>query len=268
MIETDVLQRVLTAALRTGGEFAEVYAEDKTSTSAGLDDGKVEQVSSGRDRGAGIRVIRGETTGFAHTSDMSEAGLLAAAEAAGAAASRGGGGANVVALTRREVRRVTSVEIYPGTVGKAAKVALLQRMDNAARSVDGLISQVSAGYGDIHKRVLVANSDGLLAEDEIVRHLLRVSAIANSDGGMQTGFEAIGRTIGFELFDEEDVEQVARARSPPGDHKTARPPGTIGPRAGGDQSRQRWGVVPRGVRARSRGRPHRQGRFGVCRQGW
>ena len=81
MIDHDVLERVLTAAMRSGGEFAEVYAEDKRSTSAALDDGRVEQVTSGRDRGAGIRVVAGETTGFAHTSDLSEAGLRAAAAA-------------------------------------------------------------------------------------------------------------------------------------------------------------------------------------------
>ncbi len=51
-----------------------------------LDDGKVEELTSGRDRGAGIRVVVGDTTGFAHTADLSEAGLTAAAEAAAAAA--------------------------------------------------------------------------------------------------------------------------------------------------------------------------------------
>ncbi|MBV9412215.1 MAG: TldD/PmbA family protein, partial [Acidimicrobiia bacterium] len=67
MIEESVLQRVLGAALRSGGEFAEVFAEDKRSSSARLDDGRVEELTSGLDRGAAIRVVRGVTTGFAHT---------------------------------------------------------------------------------------------------------------------------------------------------------------------------------------------------------
>ena len=92
VVESDVLERVLGAAMRTGGEFAEVFVEDKRSTMAGLDDGRIEQVTSGRDRGAGIRVVKGDTTGFAHTADLSEAGLRAAAEAAAAAASQGTGG--------------------------------------------------------------------------------------------------------------------------------------------------------------------------------
>src|SRR5256885_10207294 len=90
MIEEPVLQRVLGTALRSGGEFAEVFAEDRRSSSARLDDGKVEELTSGLDRGAGIRVVRGETTGFAHTADMSEEGLRAAAEAAAPAPRRRG----------------------------------------------------------------------------------------------------------------------------------------------------------------------------------
>src|SRR5438270_608947 len=88
MIDEPVVQRVLGAALRTGGDFAEVFVEDRRSSSARLDDGKVEELTSGLDRGAGIRVVRGETTGFAHTADLTEDGLRAAAEAAGAAARR------------------------------------------------------------------------------------------------------------------------------------------------------------------------------------
>src|SRR3979409_2555111 len=102
MIDNDVLQRTLGVALRTGGDFAEVFVEDKPTTSAGLDDGKVEQVTSGRDRGAGIRVVAGDTTGFAHTADLTDGGLTAAAEAAAAAARGGGGGVREIALTRRD----------------------------------------------------------------------------------------------------------------------------------------------------------------------
>ena len=92
MIESAVLERVLGEALRHGGEFAEVFAEDRATSSSVLDDGRVEELSSGRERGAGIRVVVGETTGFAHTADLTEAGLLRAAEAASGVARRGQGG--------------------------------------------------------------------------------------------------------------------------------------------------------------------------------
>jgi TldD protein len=210
VIDEAVIDRVLATALRTGGEFAEVFAEDRRSSSALFDDGKVEELTSGRDRGAGIRVVVGDTTGFAHTADLSEPGLVAAAEAAAAAARGGGGGANVVALTRRPSDRGYAIETYPEDVAKARKVELLARADEVARGAGSAISQVSVSYGDSRRRILVANSDGVLTGDDTVRTLFAVSCVASGDAGMQTGRESIGHTVGFELFDMYDVEELAR----------------------------------------------------------
>ncbi len=59
MLDEGLVQRTLSAALRTGGEFAEVFVEDRRSSTAMFDDGRVENLSSGHDRGAGIRVVTG-----------------------------------------------------------------------------------------------------------------------------------------------------------------------------------------------------------------
>jgi len=211
VIEEPVVTRVLGAALRTGGDFAEVFAEDRRGTAARLDDGRVEDMSSGRERGAGIRVIVGDTTGFAHTADLSESGLLAAAEAAAAAAHQGGGGTREVALKRVSAPAPYQVTQYPEDVTKATKVELLHRADEAARTVGGAIRQVSATYGDSRRRILVANSEGTLATDDQVKTRFAISCVAAGDTGMQTGRESIGLTVGFELFDRYDIEELARA---------------------------------------------------------
>jgi TldD protein len=210
VIEQSVLERVLGEALRTGGEFAEIFAEDRRNSSALLDDGRVEELTSGRDRGAGIRVVVGDTTGFAHTADLTEAGLRAAAEAAAAAAHGGGGGVRTIALTRQSATRGYEIEVLPGDVPKARKVELLTQANDTARSTDGAISQVSVSYGDTRRRILVANSDGLFAEDDTIRTFFSVSCVASGDTGMQTGRESIGHTIGFELFDRYDIDELAR----------------------------------------------------------
>jgi len=208
MIEPDLLERTLCRALRNGGDFAEVFAEDRRSSSARFDDGRVEELVSGRARGAGVRVVRGDTTGYAHTADLSEAGLRDAADAAAAAARDGGGGATAVAL---EARPTAPHEILvpPESVSKARKVELLRSADAAARERSDTISQVSAAYADGRRRILVANSEGLLAEDDQVRTRFTVQCVAVGDTGKQTGTESPGRTMGFELFDEIDPEQVA-----------------------------------------------------------
>jgi TldD protein len=210
LIDDQTVANVLGAALQTGGEFAEIFAEDKRSSSGLLDDRKVEELNSGRDRGAGIRVVTGETTGFAHTADLTERGLLAAAEAAAAAAKGGGGGTRVIDLDRQVVTNPNVIERFPEDVPKATKVELLTRADEVARSEGNAISQVMARYADSRRRILVANSDGLLTGDDQVKTLFSVSCVAQGDAGMQTGRESIGHTIGFELFDRYDVEDLAR----------------------------------------------------------
>ncbi|HXY91740.1 MAG TPA: TldD/PmbA family protein, partial [Acidimicrobiia bacterium] len=216
MIEESVLERTLHGALRDGGDFAEVFAEDRRTTTARLDDAKVEELVSGRERGAGIRVVRGDTTGYAHTADLSERGLQEAARAAAAAARGTPGESHVVALERRVVAHAHDVRVLPETVEKARKAAVLERADEAARAESDAIRQVTASYADARRRVLIANSDGLLVEDDVVRTRFMVNCVAVADTGMQTGLEAPGRSVGFEYFDEiapEDVAQVAARRA-------------------------------------------------------
>ena len=210
MIEEAVIGRVLGAALRSGGDFAEVFVEDRRSSSAHLDDGKIEELSSGRDRGAGIRVVVGETTGFAHTADLSETGLRAAAEAAAAAARSGSSDERVVRLARSDAPAPNAVGLQPADVPKSAKIQLLTRADEAARAASGAIRQVTVRCADSRRRILIANSDGLLTGDDQVKTMLAVSVVATGDAGMQTGYEAIGGAVGWELFDRFEVEDHAR----------------------------------------------------------
>jgi len=208
MLDQDLVQATLDVALSTGGEFAEVFVEDRGSMAATLDDGRIEELTSSRDRGAGIRVISGDTTGFAHTADLTAAGLRAAASAA-AATARSGGSTNATALSPSPSNE-SGAAILHETISKPQKVALLRAADSAARSVGDAITQVTARYSEGRRRILVANSDGLWADDDQIRTLFSVNAVATGDTGMQTGRETVGYTIGYELFDEYDIEEMAR----------------------------------------------------------
>ncbi len=238
MIDRQVVEEVLAVALEGGASFAEVFAEDVRRSSVSLDDGRIESLASGRDRGAGIRVVAGGTTGFAHTADLSPAGLRAAARAAAAAVAADGERRrpSVVATATEP----GAVAIDPADVAKDTKVALLRRAEDVARSADTAISQVSARYADSRRRILVANSDGVLAGDDQTRTLFSVNCVASGDAGLQTGHESIGLSIGFELFDRYDVEEMAaRAAERALTKLRARPapsgtlPVVIGPGSGG-----------------------------------
>jgi len=210
LAEGDAIEAALGSALARGGEFAEVFVEDRSSTGISFDDRRIEELSSGRDRGAGIRVVVGETTGFAYTADLSSEGLRSAAETAATVAHAGRGGVRAVALAERRNDPVGRVEIPPEGVDKAKKVELLARADDEARSTSGSIVQVSAGYGDSRRRIVIANSDGLYVSDDQTRTRFGVSCVASGDSGLQTGYEVLARTIGFELFDRFSVEEAAQ----------------------------------------------------------
>lgn len=209
LVERDVLERVLGTAMERGGEFAEVFVEDRTTTSAVLDQRRIEELSSGRDRGAGIRVVVGDTTGFAHTADLSERGLLAAARSAASVARGGGGGVREIALGVLSDHPTRAVQ-QPGDVDKAKKIELLLHADDVARSEGSSITQVQIGLGDSTRRFVVANSEGVFAADHQVRTRFNISCVASGDTGMQTGYRPVAGTRGFELLTMEAVEEAAR----------------------------------------------------------
>ena len=211
LLDEGLISQTLGIALRSGGDFAEIFVEDKQSSSASLDDQKVEELVSGRRRGAGIRVVAGASTGFAHTADLSQGGLAAAAEVAAAAARAGGGQGSPASLRRVSTSPVNEVIVPPGSVKGGRKVELLKSADAAARSEGDAIRQVACVYGDSQRRILVADSNGLLAADEQVKTFFAVSCVAVGDTGMQTGRESRGKTVGFELFEEVDAAELARS---------------------------------------------------------
>jgi TldD protein len=154
--------------------------------------------------------VNGETTGFAHTADLTRDGLLRAAEAASGAARGGGGGVRTVALADTPRAQPDPSIVLPETVDKRSKVELLARADAAAREEGSAITSVAASYADNRRRILVANSDGLFADDDQVRTRMSVQCVATGDTGMQTGYEAPGRSMGFELFERFPPETVGK----------------------------------------------------------
>lgn len=208
VVEVDVLERVLAKALEGGGEFAEVFVEDRVNNAVHLDDTRIEELVSGRTRGAGIRVLAGATTGYAHSADLSPEGLLKCASAAASAARGKSGGTHVVALSS-PARNRQGETVPPESIEKQRKVELLNIADEAARGRNPAIKQVSATYADSRRRILVANSDGVLATDGRVRTRFMVQCVAVGDTGMQTGTDAPGYTQGFEFFDAINPESVA-----------------------------------------------------------
>jgi TldD protein len=197
---------VLAAALQNGGDFAEIFMERRDSTSLSCEDNKVEKVVSGVDRGAGIRLIVGDRTLYAHTNDVSADELMRLANrVADGVAAEATHGVGQFAPRRFE----TAVRVPPQTVPVARKLDLVLSANGAARSFDRRIRQVLVRYGDTVQEVTIANSSGGFWEEQRVQTLFLVHAVAAHDGVIQTGYEPVGGTVGFELFEENDPVDIA-----------------------------------------------------------
>jgi TldD protein len=207
MLDDAVIKNVLAAALARGGDMAELFVEDRSSTALRLEDSRVEDVSSGRDIGAGIRILAADRASYAYTNVISEPALLAAAEAARAGAS--GPRGTVADLRGVEQSVHHPVIVAPEDVGIGDKAEILRAADDAARSAGAEVAQVIASYQDVRQRVLIASSDGRKAHDDRTRVRFAVQVVASRDGTIATGFEAPGHSGGFELLEERPAAQVA-----------------------------------------------------------
>ncbi|MBQ8972786.1 MAG: TldD/PmbA family protein [Clostridia bacterium] len=209
MISRRIAEDTLRAALKKGGDFAELFLQDKRSTNLSLIDGHIDNAVTGRTHGAGIRVYNGLQSVYVHTNDTSPSGLIAAA---GKAADAIGDKPNAldIRLVGSLGANVHAFRQLPMDVSGARRAELLRRADVAARSVSAEIQQVSCGVAMSDSEVLIANSEGLFTGDRRVYTRFRVSAIAVGGGENQTGSESPGALMGGELFETRvDVEQAA-----------------------------------------------------------
>jgi TldD protein len=208
-LDDDDVRAVLVEALRSGGDFAEIYAETRRGRSLRLDDRKVEDLSSGLDRGAGVRVLRGQQSAYAYTNVLTRASLLDAAKVAAAGVS-GSASVRVADLTTVQPPFTHPAARDPLAADRGVLVDIVRAAEEAARAVDGAVRQATITYADVRQEVFLANSEGHRSTEERVRTRLVAHVVAARDGVIQTGFEGPGGCVGHELFDDHPPEQVGR----------------------------------------------------------
>jgi TldD protein len=198
-IDAGLAERLLGAALASGGDYADLYFEHRSGADYVLEDGRVRTVGRGVSLGLGVRVLRGDATGYAYTEELAEDRMLEAARTAAQIAASNGSPGPI------KVRPVSLADRYPVKEPSLArsgsdKVALLRRADAAARAFDPRIVRVEASLAEEWREVLVVTSDGHLARDSQPMIRFGVSAVAEEGKQRQGGRSGGAGRYGMELF--------------------------------------------------------------------
>jgi TldD protein len=206
-------RRLLEIALSQGGDDADLYFEYRAGASYSFEDERVKSVGRGITLGLGVRVVKGDATGYAYCEELT---FDAMAEAARTAAQIAAGGKAVAPV---EVRPFAVPSFYPIQVASIEtlpepKLELLRRGDREARLYDPRIVKVSCSFVEELREILVITASGKLVRNR--QPLLRygVYAVAEEGNKRQSGSGGGGGRFGLEYFDvhppEEHGKEAAR----------------------------------------------------------
>ena len=209
MLRQDVALQVIAEALKTGGDFAEIYLEDRLNNSLSMLSGRVEGVNTRRLHGAGVRVFSGFQGVYVYTNDTTPEGLMACARRA-ASAVAGKAFYTARPFSPETVKNIHAIRETPDQVQAARKVKKMKEAQAVLKEYPE-VTQGSIGYSDSVQRVWIANSEGLFTQDTRVYTRFSVAAVASNGTENQTGFTGPGGMRGFEIFDGQiDPEAVAK----------------------------------------------------------
>ena len=208
-LDTSLLNRVIKKALEKGGDFAEVYVENRISRNISMEESKFKSGVFGISKGAGVRVIAGDKTGYAYTDDLSEAKLMRAAEVASYVA-LGAKAVPPVDIGKTTRDSFISVKIPLKELPDDKRLDVMQRANQAALDYDPKIKMAMIDYYDEIRGRTIANSEGLYLKDELPLLFFIVQAMGVGNDTRHMARERLSRHSGFEMFDEVTPEEVAR----------------------------------------------------------
>lgn len=198
------MERVLETAVTRRAEYADLYFESRQARAVSLEEGIVKKASRSTTQGAGVRVLAGDKTGYAHSEEVTLKALQTAAHTAQTIAHDS---TSTQVARLRETKRPDdfyALDAPPISVPIDDEVALLQRIDEEARAYDPRITNVLASVAVEQKDVLILTSDGTITADARPLIRLQVTCIAEDGTDRQQGSYGGGGRVGFDFLFEAD----------------------------------------------------------------
>jgi TldD protein len=208
-IDPVVCQRLLSIALENGGDYADLFFEYRAGGGLVLDEGILKSASRGVSMGLGVRVLRGDATGYAYVEDLGWEAMVRAARTASQISRVGSGPNHEIALSSADVPRRYDLPVSSIDSSGEGKRDLLERASRAALAFDPAIIKVDVSLVEEIREILVAASDGRLVHD--VQPLFRfgVHAIAEKENKRQAGSSGGGGRMTLGYFGDRTPEHHA-----------------------------------------------------------
>ncbi len=209
-VDEMLIARTLGVALSRGGDYADLFFQHRVATSLSLEDGEVNRAYSGVELGVGVRVVKGDQTGYGYTEELTTEALARAAQTAAAIAD---GPARARpdpigvdrALPRRYDLKTPWEEVRP-----EQKLPLINSLNAAAFAADPRIKKVSISFADEHGAVMIADSNGRIVEDLQPMTRLFLSCVAEQNGQRESNGYNIAARDGFDFYTDERLDRVVR----------------------------------------------------------
>ncbi|MCJ7612226.1 MAG: TldD/PmbA family protein [Candidatus Aminicenantes bacterium] len=202
-LSSDDLRKILHIALSRGGDFADLYLEYRGYSSINMEEDIIKDTAESIVMGMGIRVIKGEQTGYGFSNDLAFDKLSRAAQSASAIALSGASAKIRIPREKPVVRNFYSNDEPAHSAPLAKKIRLVQEAYGAAQKHDPSITKVKASLQDMVQYMKIVNSEGLSVQD--ARPLVRLTclAIAEKGGQREAGYSGGGGRVGLEYFEHE-----------------------------------------------------------------
>lgn len=208
-MDRKLLGKTIRKALEKGGEFGEVYVENRISRNILMEESKFKSAVYSISQGAGVRVISGDKTGYAYTDELTEEKLLRAADVASYIA-RGSAISTPVDIQEAKRKSFITVEIPLGEVADEKRLDVMKRANQAALDYNPKIKMASVSYYDEVRARTIANSEGLFLSDELPLLFFIVHTLSEGNNTRHRGRERLSHHSGFEMFESVTPEQIAR----------------------------------------------------------
>ena len=208
MLNENTVAKILEYGLQQGADFTEVFVEDSVASSINLLDQKIEEINSSNSFGIGVRLLYGNEAYYGYSSDPDEANLLKLTGNLGQSQKEGQSG-DMQSIQPQSIEDIHHIAVNPETVSKSERVELLRELDNKTRNHGDDIQQVTVNMSEKKRSVVIANSDGLWAEDSRNYSRMRLYAVAEKGDGPQTAAESPGVLGGYEFFQDLNLEELA-----------------------------------------------------------